>query len=157
MKLHLASKLAISIAIPLTVGVISGIFTATAINTWFETLHHPSFRPPNWLFGPVWTSIYIFMGISLYLIWIQPKSNLKKYCIKIFALQMILNFLWSFIFFHFHLIEVALIDIILLWSSLIIMIFMFYKMKPIAAYVNIPYICWVTFALILNTAYYRLN
>lgn len=157
MKFHPVSKLIISLIIPLAVGAIAGYFTVTAISGWFETLHHPSFRPPNWLFGPVWTSLYILLGISLYLIWRQPRSKSKKYAICIFAIQMVFNFLWSFIFFYFHLINIALFDIVLLWLSIIIMIGRFYKVNKIAAYLNVPYICWVTFALILNAVYYKLN
>jgi benzodiazapine receptor len=150
-------KLIISLLIPLSVGAVAGYFTSKSINGWFETLNHPSFRPPNWLFGPVWTSLYILMGISLYLIWMQPTSDLKKYAINIFAIQMVLNFLWSFIFFYFHAIDIALVDISLLWLSLTLMLTRFYKVRPLAAYLNIPYICWVTFALVLNAAYYKLN
>ncbi len=157
MTLNPAFKLFISIALPLMVGAIAGIFTATAIGSWFETLHHPSFRPPNWLFGPVWTVLYLLMGISIYLIWIQQATSMRKRVIIIFAIQLSLNFIWSFLFFYFHAIGFALVEIIVLWVCIFILIFQFRKVKPLAAYLNIPYIIWVTFALILNAGYFWLN
>jgi benzodiazapine receptor len=91
------------------------------------------------------------------LIWKQNDSKIRNLAIFVFLLQQTLNFAWSFIFFYFHLIGFALIEIILLWVSIIIMIVLFYKIKPIAAYINLPYLIWVTFATILNASYYLLN
>jgi len=157
MKITSPLKLIIALVIPLSVGGIAGAFTATAIGGWFETLHHPSFRPPNWLFGPVWTSLYILMGISLYIIWQQPANRARNNAIRIFAIQLLLNFLWSFLFFYFHKIGLALAEIITLWLSILAMLYSFYKVKPLTAYLNIPYLCWVTFATILNAGYFALN
>jgi len=150
-------KLLASLALPLGLGAIAGLFTADAVPEWYETLNRPSFNPPNWLFGPVWTTLYIFLGISLFLIWKQSASKERNLAIFVFLLQQALNFGWSFIFFYFNLIGFALIEIILLWISIVIMIVLFYKIKPIAAYINIPYLIWVTFATILNASYYLLN
>lgn len=157
MNLRPASKLIISLLIPLAVGGIAGIFTSKSITGWFEGLNAPSFRPPNWLFGPVWTVLYILMGISLYIVWVQPSNTLKKKAINIFAIQLTLNFIWSFMFFYFHTIGIALFDITALWLTIVLMIVRFRKVSPTAAFINLPYICWVTFALVLNLAYYRLN
>ena len=157
MSLRPISKLIISLLLPLSVGGIAGFFTSTAVNGWFTTLHHPSFRPPNWLFGPVWTTLYILMGISLYIIWMQPSNSRQKKALSIFTVQLTLNFFWSFLFFYFHVIGFALIDISALWLSIVLMIVRLRKVKPGAAYLNIPYLCWVTFALVLNLAYYKLN
>ena len=150
-------KLIVSIALPLGIGSVAGLFTAEAIPGWYETLNQPSFNPPNWIFGPVWTTLYLFMGISLFLVWKQSASKERNIAIFVFLLQLALNFCWSFIFFFFNMIGLALIEIILLWISIIIMLVLFYKIKPIAAYINIPYFLWVTFATILNTSYYFLN
>jgi len=150
-------KLLASLALPLGLGAIAGLFTADAVPEWYETLNRPSFNPPNWLFGPVWTTLYIFLGISLFLIWKQSASKERNLAIFVFLLQQALNFGWSFIFFYFNLIGFALIEIILLWISIVIMIVLFYKIKPMAAYINIPYLIWVTFATILNASYYLLN
>jgi tryptophan-rich sensory protein len=102
-------------------------------------------------------AIYILLGISLFLIWKQHSSKERNLAILIFLLQLILNFSWSFIFFYFNMIGLALIEIILLWINIIIMLILFYKIKPIAAYINIPYLLWVAFATLLNASYYFLN
>lgn len=150
-------KLFASIALPLSIGSVAGLFTAEAIPGWYETLNQPSFNPPNWLFGPVWTTLYLLMGISIFLVWRQSASKERNIAIFVFLLQLALNFCWSFIFFYFNMIGLALIEIILLWISIVIMLVLFYKIKPIAAYINIPYLLWVTFATILNASYYLLN
>jgi len=150
-------KLIISILLPLSVGAIAGMFTSQAVPVWYASLNRPSFSPPNWVFGPVWTSLYILLGISFFLIWKEEASKERDLAIKVFSIQMLLNFAWSFIFFYFNLIGAALIEIILLWISIAAMIYLFYKIKPLAAYLNIPYLLWVSFATILNAGYYFLN
>jgi translocator protein len=150
-------KLIISIALPLAVGAIAGSFTSEAIPNWYSTLNRPSFNPPNWLFAPVWTCLYILMGISLYLIWILPPGKDRDKSLVVFAIQLLLNFAWSFLFFYFKSMGTALAEIIVLWGSILTMIVLFYRLKPWAGYVNIPYILWVSFATILNAAYYALN
>jgi tryptophan-rich sensory protein len=143
--------------LPVSVGAVAGMFTSQAVPTWFATLNRPSFSPPNWIFGPVWTTLYILLGISFYLIWKENPTRERNLAIKVFSIQMLLNFAWSFLFFYFNLIGVALIEIILLWISITLMIYLFYKIKPLAAYLNIPYLLWVSFATILNAGYYILN
>lgn len=150
-------KLTLCIFIPLIIGAISGIATASSLNNWFLTLHKPSFNPPNYLFGPVWTTLYILMGISLYLILQSSKSRLRTNAIVIFCIQLFLNFWWSFIFFKFQLIGFAFIEIILIWLSIITMIYSFKKINKTAAYLQIPYLLWVSFASVLNASIWWLN
>jgi benzodiazapine receptor len=157
MKASQIIKLVASLLLPLAIGGIAGIFTTEAIPGWYATLNQPSFNPPNWVFGPVWTTLYTIMGISLFLIWKQDKTKQRNQAILIFLLQLLLNFCWSFFFFYFKMIGVALIDIIALWILIIMMLVHFYKLKPVAAYINIPYLLWVTFATSLNLAYFFLN
>ena len=157
MKISHIIKLIISILLPLSVGAVAGMFTSQAVPTWYASLNRPSFSPPNWVFGPVWTSLYILLGISFFLIWKEEASKGRDLAIKVFLVQMLLNFAWSFLFFYFNLIGAALIEIILLWTSIAAMIYLFYKIKPLAAYLNIPYLLWVSFATILNAGYYFLN
>jgi len=157
MKISHIIKLIISILLPLSVGAVAGMFTSQAVPTWYASLNRPSFSPPNWVFGPVWTSLYILLGISFFLIWKEEASKGRDLAIKVFLVQMLLNFAWSFLFFYFNLIGAALIEIILLWTSIAAMIYLFYKIKPVAAYMNIPYLLWVSFATILNAGYYFLN
>ena len=150
-------KLLVSLIFPLSVGAVAGIFTAGAVTGWYVNLNKPSFNPPNWIFGPVWTTLYILMGISFFLIWKQEASKARNLAILAFIIQLLFNFGWSFFFFYFHTIGLALIEIILLWIFISIMLVLFYKIKPITAYLNIPYLLWVSFAAALNGAYYMLN
>ena len=150
-------KLLISIILPLAIGAIAGIFTAKAIPEWYATLNQPSFNPPNWIFGPVWTTLYLIMGISFFLIWKLESGKARNQAIVIFLVQLLLNFSWSFFFFYFKMILLALIVIVVLWSTIVLMLTRFYKLKPLAAYLNIPYLLWVSFATVLNAAYFFLN
>lgn len=157
MKLSNTIKLIIAVAIPLAVGAVAGMFTSKAVPGWYATLIRPSFAPPNWLFGPVWTTLYILMGISFYLIWKMEPGRDRNRGITIFAVQLFFNFIWSFIFFYYKQIGWALADIIILWVLLVSMLVLFYKLRPLAAFLNIPYLLWVSFASVLNGAYYVLN
>jgi benzodiazapine receptor len=150
-------KLIVSLILPLGIGAFSSLFTLDAIPGWYETLNKPSFNPPNWIFSPVWTTLYLLMGFSLFLIWKQGANKDRNRAILVFMIQLILNFGWSLLFFYYHQIGLALIEIVLLWISIISMILLFYRIKPLAGYINLPYLLWVTFATILNAAYYFLN
>jgi len=157
MNKTLTLKFLISVLLPLSLGAIAGMFTSQSVPEWYAILNRPSFNPPNWIFGPVWTTLYILMGISFFLIWKQEASKVRNRAILIFLLQLLLNFAWSFIFFYFNMIGLALVEIVLLWISIVMMLVVFYKIKPIASYINIPYLLWVTFATVLNASYYILN
>jgi tryptophan-rich sensory protein len=148
-------KLTLCILLPLLVGGISGFFTSQSIPNWYVFLNKPSFNPPNYLFGPVWTLIYILMGISFYLVLNKP--NVSWLLVGIFLTQLILNFFWSFIFFNLHNLGLALVEIILLWASILAMIILFFKTNKWAAILNIPYLLWVSFATLLNYSIYGLN
>jgi translocator protein len=150
-------KLALCIAGPLITGAIAGIVTSGNIKSWYQTLVKPSFNPPNYLFGPVWTTLYTLMGISFFMILQSPKSRIRTQAIYIFCIQWFLNFCWSFLFFEFHQLEIAFIEIILMWVSIFYMIYLFKMVKPTAAYLQIPYICWVSFASVLNASIMMLN
>jgi len=150
-------KLILSILLTLGTGAVAGIFTGQSVSGWYATLNQPSFNPPNWVFGPVWSTLYFLMGISLWLVLKLKPSLQRNRAILIFIVQLVLNFLWSFLFFYFNLIGAALIDIILLWGSILTMLFLFFRLRPVAAYINIPYLLWVSFATVLNTAYFFLN
>jgi tryptophan-rich sensory protein len=157
MKANQIGKLIASLLLPLVIGGIAGMFTSQAIPGWYASLNQPSFNPPNWVFGPVWTTLYIIMGISFYLIWKMEASKERNQAIMIFMVQLFLNFCWSFFFFYFKMIGLALIDIVALLSMIVLMLVQFYKIKPVVAYINIPYLLWVSFATALNAAYFFLN
>jgi tryptophan-rich sensory protein len=144
------------ILLTLSVGGLSGYLTSTQIPGWYAGLQKPSFNPPNYLFGPVWTLLYLLMGISLFIV-IRSGISGKSKPIIIFATQLVLNFFWSIIFFNFHQVSLALVDILLLWLCIFIMIRSFYKINKAAGLMQIPYLLWVSFATALNTAILILN
>jgi len=151
-------KLAISIGVCLAAGFIGSIFTNASIPTWYMTLEKPSFNPPNWLFGPVWTALYILMGIAAFLVWRaglgEPKA---RTALIIFIIQLILNVLWSAAFFGFRSPIAGLVVIVILWVAILLTILSFVKVSIIAGILLIPYILWVSFASILNAAIYVLS
>lgn len=149
--------LLICIAIPLASGLLTGLATTDSISMWYSTIQKPSFNPPNYLFGPVWTVLYILMGISLYMILQTPKSDMRSKSIVLFAIQLILNLSWSFIFFIAQSPLAALIIIALLWIAIVMMMIYFHKITPKASYLQIPYLLWVSFATVLNAAIWYLN
>jgi tryptophan-rich sensory protein len=119
-------------------------------------LNKPSFSPPNYLFAPVWTALYILMGIALYLVWINGYKKHKK-AIIVFGIQLGLNLLWSILFFGMRNPLLAFIEILLLWSFIVYTIILFYKTSKTAAYLLTPYILWVSFASVLNFFIFYLN
>jgi benzodiazapine receptor len=150
-------KLLYSLVLTLGVGAIAGLATASSIGGWYATISKPGFNPPNWIFGPVWTLLYILMGIALSLIWKQPASLYRSNALWLFFIQLFLNFIWSFLFFYFHKIGLALVDIVALWIWIILTIISFSRLDKSAAWLLVPYICWVSFASILNGVIYHLN
>ena len=147
-------KLTISILLPFLASVIGGLFTASSVSTWYVGLIKPSFNPPSWVFGPVWTILYLLMGVSLYLVWIKKYD---KFAFIVFGVQLFLNALWSIIFFGMKLPLFAFIEIILLWIVILVTIIYFYKLNRISAYLLIPYLLWVSFAAVLNFVLFILN
>lgn len=142
------------IAICLLAGVIGGLFTSTGPTSWYAQLHKPSFNPPNWIFAPVWTTLYILMGVSLYL---ALRNKVERKGIILFISQLIFNTLWTIIFFGLQNTLLALIEIIILLILILWTIISFHKKSKTAAYLLIPYLLWVTFAALLNLAIVILN
>jgi benzodiazapine receptor len=151
-------KLLFSIIVCEAVGIFGALFTTSAIPTWYAGLKKPSFSPPNWIFGPVWTLLYALMGIAAYLIWQQgiAKSAVRQ-ALFLFTLQLILNFLWSFFFFKLQLPIYALIEILLLWVLILATIISFYQINKTAGFILVPYLLWVSFATLLNFYIVKLN
>lgn len=149
--------IALCMFLPLAIGFVSGRITTENVRIWYPTLEKPSFTPPNYLFGPVWTLLYILMGISLYLIVRQPASPNRTKALTLFSVQLLLNFWWSILFFRFHLIAFALIDILLLLIFIMLMIRSFFKVNNTAPHLQWPYLAWVSFATALNMAIWVLN
>lgn len=143
----------------LGVGYLGSIVTRESVETWYPTLQKPAFNPPNWLFAPVWTMLYIIMGIAAGLVWnkISLQAETVKKGMTFFFLQLGLNLLWSYMFFGLKNPLLALFNIILLWLFIYETIVQFNKVSKPATYLFIPYILWVSFALTLNGAIWWLN
>jgi benzodiazapine receptor len=151
-------KIIVSITICLFAGFLGSYFTAPAIPDWYASLIKPSFAPPDLVFFPVWTTLFVMMGISLFLVWQKGWEDKKvKTAIYIFAGQLFLNALWSVAFFGLRSPLLGLMEIIILWIAILVTILSFTKVSRTAAYLLIPYILWVSFAAILNFSIWRLN
>lgn len=158
MKIKNIFSVAISIIIAEFAGIIGSVFTIQSVNTWYLTLNKPTLNPPSWIFGPVWTTLYVLMGVSAYLVW---KRGIKradvKIALSIYAFQLLLNTLWSIVFFAFENPGLALVNIVVLWLAIVATIYTFSKISKTAAWLLAPYLAWVSFASYLNYAIWSLN
>lgn len=151
-------KIAIAILICLGVGFASGFATQSSVGDWYLTLEKPFFNPPSWLFGPVWTILYIMMGWAAGLVWSQNiDKEVKKKALLLFTFQLILNAAWSVLFFGLKNPFLALIEIILLWLLIRETYLSFKPINSLAAKLLLPYLAWVSFAALLNAAIWWLN
>jgi tryptophan-rich sensory protein len=153
------SRIAIGVIICLAVGYLSGMVTRTSITTWYATLVKPSFNPPNWIFAPVWTSLYVMMGIAAGLIWNQIPSQKEAVtkALQFFAIQLVLNALWSYLFFGMYNLMLATIEVVLLWLMIFETYSQFAKINKTASYLMLPYLAWVSFASVLTASIWWLN
>ncbi|MBM3240851.1 tryptophan-rich sensory protein [Candidatus Poribacteria bacterium] len=151
-------KLVISIVICQIAGLLGSFFTTSAIPTWYATLKKPSFTPPNWLFAPVWTTLFVLMGVSAFLVWRKGLHD-KPVIIALssFGVQLVLNILWSAMFFGLKSPLAGFIDISILWLAILFTLFNFFKISTTAGILLIPYIAWVSFAAMLNLSLVILN
>lgn len=137
------------------VGILGTVFTISAIPTWYANLIKPFFSPPNWIFGPVWTTLYALMGISVFLIYSSKKNNQKA--LKLFGIQLFLNFIWTPIFFGLKDLSIAMVVIIAMAYYIYLTIIEFAKINKTASYLLYPYLAWVSFATLLNISIWILN
>ncbi len=151
-------KLLASLVLCLLAGFVGSIFTTPKIDGWYAGIHKPSFTPPGWLFGPVWTFLYVLMGIALYLVWRKGlAAKGVKIAIAVFLVQLALNALWSFAFFGAESPLAGLVVVVALWAMIAASIAAFAPVSRTAAALLVPYILWVSFATILNASIYFLN
>ena len=157
-KMHDIVRLAISIVICQGVGVIGAFFTHSSIPTWYATLAKPAFTPHNGVFAPVWTTLYVLMGIALFLVWRSgPAESKVKLAIGLFSVQLLCNVAWSPLFFGLRFPLAGLVKIIALWVAIVVTIFSFLKISRASSILLVPYFTWVSFAAALNTVIWRLN
>lgn len=151
-------KTFVCVLLCLSAGGIGSTFTAPAIPEWYAALNKPSFSPPNWLFAPVWTALYILMGFAAALVWRKGLQEPKvRAALVAFLLQLILNMLWSVFFFGMRSPLAGLVDILFLWTMILVTIARFSKVSTWAAALLVPYLLWVTFASGLNLGIFLLN
>ncbi len=147
--------LAFFIVLCLGVGMFAGWVTAPAVASWYPTLNKPSWNPPSWVFGPVWTALYIMMGVAAWLVW-RTKDRIAPAMILFFS-QLALNFAWSFLFFGARSPWLGLVDITMLWLALVATMLAFFGRSTLAGLLMVPYLAWVSFAALLNFTIWRLN
>lgn len=140
----------VTLLIPQLAGGIGAIFTTPNISQWYVFLHKPFFAPPNWVFAPVWTTLFLLMGVALYLIWNAKKSQEKNEALLFFFVQLMLNILWSVLFFGLRSPLAAFLEILVLWVLILLTIFHFFKVSKVAGWLLVPYLLWVSFASVLN-------
>jgi len=155
---QLSTWLALIVCILICLGAaaIGSAATIPQIDAWYTTINKPSWNPPNYVFGPVWTVLYVMMGVSLWLVWIS--SDAKRWrAIALFAIQLSLNVAWSWIFFAMHSPGWAFLDIVLLWTAIAATICLFWPISKISSALLVPYFLWVSFAALLNFAIWQMN
>ena len=151
-------KILLLVVVCVSIGYLSGMVTRDSINTWYPTLEKPVFNPPNWIFAPVWTMLYVMMGVAAGLVWTShsDEKTIQK-ALGFFAIQFGLNALWSYLFFGLHNPLLALVEIVLLWLMILETYNQFRKIDKTAGLLLIPYLAWVSFATILNASIWWLN
>jgi benzodiazapine receptor len=151
-------KLVVSMVACLAAGAIGSVFTRSAIPTWYATLEKPPFNPPDWVFAPVWTLLYILMGVAAFLVWRNGVRNRQiRTALIVFLIQLILNALWSVVFFGLESPLYGFIVIVILWAAILVTVLQFFRISRVASVLLWPYLLWVTFAAILNSSIWLLN
>lgn len=141
----------------LAVSGLGGAITATSVGTWYQGLQKPPFNPPDWVFAPVWTTLYILMGIAAWRVWRLGLSDAVRKALAIFVVQLGLNLAWSFLFFGLQRIDLALVEIVILLLVIIANTFMFWRIDRLAGVLFVPYAIWVGYAIMLNASLWLLN
>ncbi len=148
-----ALVLALLLLVVGAVGAGGSYFTASSVGTWYAELHKPAYTPPSWLFAPVWTLLYLFMAVAMWLVWRQEEAQEVAQVTPpqmMWAAQLVLNLGWSVIFFGLREPGLALVEIILLWSAVLATTFVFFRVSRPAGLLMAPYLLWLTFAAVLN-------
>lgn len=152
------AKISLSMFVCLMTGVLGSYTTRDSLNTWYADLAKPFFVPPNWAFGVVWPILYAMVGISIFMIWSKGTAERQvRFALGLFALQLVLNGLWTPMFFGLRMIALALIEIVLLWMVILVTTRAFWRISKTAAYLLFPYLAWVSFAIALNASLWHLN
>ena len=150
-------SLIVFLIVCLSVSGVGGAITATSVDTWYQALEKPAFNPPDWVFAPVWTALYLFMGVAAWRIWQFRALKAARIALVVFGLQLCLNVGWSFLFFGLQQINFALVEIVILLFVIISNMFLFWRLDRFAGLLFVPYVAWVSYATILNASLSFLN
>lgn len=159
MRTFVFLRLFLACCVSLSAGLVGALFMGNKdVSNWYEYLRKPFFTPPNWVFGPAWTALYILMGVAVFLVWQKgPANRYVKIALVLFAIQLVLNALWTPLFFRLHMIGVALVEIIILWIFVLATTVSFYNVSKLACVLFCPYLAWLSFAVVLNGSIWWLN
>ena len=151
-------RLAVAVVVPQAVGITAALATSEPVRRWYPTLSKPAWTPPDWLFGPAWTLLYLLMGIASYLVWREGLDiPAVRWALTAYGVQLALNMAWSFLFFGARSPLAGLVDIALLWVAVLATLLLFLQVDDVAGWLLAPYLAWVTFAGALNLAIWRMN
>ncbi|WP_095415750.1 TspO/MBR family protein [Thermogutta terrifontis] len=149
--------LVVFVGVCLAVGFLGSLATAPQVDGWYRTLNKPTWNPPSSVFGPVWTTLFITMGIAAWLVWKQTGFRAGNVPLGLFGLQLVLNAAWSWIFFGMHRPDLAFIEILVLWLAIVATMWAFFRYSRLAGWLLTPYLAWVSFAAVLNFTIWRMN
>jgi benzodiazapine receptor len=152
-----AIALAVSVGICLGAAAIGSVLTTPSLHPWYATLPKPAWTPPNWLFGPVWTTLYLCMAVAAWLVWRQAGFSPARLPLTLFVIQLALNVVWSGIFFRLRLPGAAFLEVVLLWLFILLTATAFWPVSRTASWLLVPYLTWVAYAAALNAAIWRMN
>jgi tryptophan-rich sensory protein len=151
-------RLLVAVALPLAAGILGAFLTVDSVRDWYPSLVRPSFAPPSWVFGPVWTTLYVMMGVASWMVWRTGAGTPEvRGALVIYGVQLALNFAWSPLFFGLRQPALALVDIVLLLGLVAWTVVRFYRVSKPAGWLLIPYLGWVAFATVLNAGFWWLN
>lgn len=145
------------LAVCLLAATVGGIATGGGVEHWYDTLEHPPGTPPGWVFAPVWTVLYVLMAVAAWLVWLTPRKLERTIALAVFGVQLVLNVFWSVIFFTWQEPGWAVVEIIALWLAIVATLVLFWRLRPLAGGLLIPYLAWVSYAVTLNIGFWSLN
>jgi len=154
---HAWVELVAAVVLCLAVAGLGGLATAPNVGGWYVELVKPAWTPPGWVFGPVWSVLYLMMAVAAWLVWRQGGLAVAAVPLGLFVVQLLLNGVWSWLFFALHSPGAALVDIVLLWAAIVATTVAFWRRSTLAGVLLAPYLAWVSFAVALNFAVWRLN
>ena len=149
--------LAVFVVVCFAAAGIGGVATSKTVGTWYKSLEKPSWTPPAWLFGPVWTALYLMMAVAAWLVWRRRQAVDVRWPLILFTLQLVLNATWSWLFFALKSPGIAFLELVALWCAILCTLVLFWRTTALSGWLMLPYLLWTTFALALNLAIWRLN